>query len=589
MTGLDPYESIPSENLTKSVSRRNAELANAAQARALKQHFHDLSFHSAGVLADTLNGGLRRDLTAFIATGSLAASGTKPAIDTNTPILNSPKLKLISAKFGMLKSWNDLAAKVDAAGDLDVVPPVAVADGIGASTVRPGGAGMDLARQSVTPVHPVMVDAGISYGASLFNTGTAGTAAGSAKYKVRLHYYPRLVLWNPYQVGIKATTYAVQFSMPDQFYIIVNDPSLSGGSIKLTFFDSVSKSYLSATGNNLPHRPVFLVPAAIFKPGEALLFTADASGSMDRSTPWGDVNSAAATSIANLKLSSDKPLPLQDSFMLESQYAIDLPNTALAAGTASYLIEASGSEINTAQKQFWYKLWQVMGNTGSGSIASLLGNNPGNYPPLQYIDQSEGGALASYAPWFVGIPASASDPLRETRDARNAFYRCKWGHRFQWLADTNENQTIRAGPYHTPYLEYNVLANHNLRSSWHFRSPVEVCFRASAAAGRYTHGVLIDDPYGWDWSNPQLAPVPVNGKNRVSPFGAPALFGGQTYPLLSIPRKELPLISMGAFQHVPLSPFAWHPTYAFGNGLADPRGQRDRTTNFVEGNPASGD
>ena len=585
MTGLDQYETLPDAALTKSISRRTGDLVYpnlTTTTPPLKARFHDLGFHAAGVLADTQNGGLRRDLSAFLATGTIAASGTKPAIDVDTPLLNSPMLNLVSAKFGLLKSWNDLAAKVDAAGDLDVVPPVAVADGIGTSTVRPGGAGMDLARQSVTPVHPVMVDAGISYGASLVNTGTAGTAAGSVKYKVRLHYYPRLVLWNPYQVGIKPTTYAVQFSMPDQFYIIVSDPSLPGGSVTMTFFDSVSKSYLSATGNNLPHRPVFLVPAANFKPGEALLFTANASTSADRSTPWGGVDSAAATSIANLKLSCNKPLPLQDSFMLETQYTIDLPATALATGTASYRIEASGSEINTAKKQFWYKLWQVKGNTGSGSITSLLGNNPSNYPPLQYIDQSECGTLASYAPWFVGIPASASDRLRETRDARNAFYRCKWGHRFQWLTDTNENITIRPGYYSTPYLDYNMLANHNLRASWHCWSPVELFYRASAAAGRYVHGVMIDDPYGWDWTNPLLAPVPVNGQNRVSPFGAPAQFGGQTFALISIPRKEVPLLSLGAFQHVPLSPFYWHPTYAFGNSLADPRSQRQRTTNYVD-------
>jgi hypothetical protein len=109
-----------------------------------------------------------------------------------------------------------------------------------------------------------------------------------------------------------------------------------------------------------------------------------------------------------------------------------------------------------------------------------------------------------------------------------------------------------------------------------------VFFRASSAAGRYVHGVLIDDPYGWDWTNPQLAPTPVGGNNRVSPFGAPGLFGGKTFPLLSVPPKDTPLFSLGAFQHVPLSPFFWHPTYAFGNSLADPRMKRERTINYVD-------
>jgi hypothetical protein len=580
MTGLDQYESIPAADLTKSVSRRNADLTEAAQAGALKEHFHDLSFHSAGVLADTQNGGLRRDLTAFIATGTLAASGAKPAIDINTPILNSPKLNLISAKFGMLKSWNDLAARVDASGAIDVVPPTAVADGIEGFLMRTG-AGMDLARQKTSPVHPVMLDAGVSYGVSLFKTGGQGATAGTFRYKIRIHYYPRLVLWNPYQVKIKPSAYAVQFAMPHKFYIRIFDPGLPGGERQFDFLDNTSRSYATASGpaNNTPFAPVFMVPATGFDPGEALLFTADATGA-DRCTPWGTIGGTASR-IDNFRLSSSKALPLQDSFMIESDYSIDL----LSTSGSTYQVFAAqdyNPAGNYGWKQYWYKLWQVKGGTGPDTISKLFGNDIINYPPLQYIAQTEDGTSGSDAPWFVDIPASSSERLLETKQARNAFYRFKWGHRFQWLADTNENQIIKPGSYNTPYLEYNVLANHNLRSSWHFRSPVEVCFRASASAGRYTHGTLIDDPYGWDWSNPQLAPVSANGRNRVSPFGAPALFGGQTFPLLSIPREDVPLISMGAFQHVPLSPFPWHPTYAFGNGLADPRGQRDRTTNFVD-------
>jgi len=580
MTGLEQYESLADADLTKTISRRTGDLTYpnlTPSAPPLKAHFHDLGFHSAGVLADTQNSGLRRDLSAFLATGTIAASGTKPAIDVNTPLLNSPMLELVSAKFGMLKSWNDLATKVDASNTLEVVPPIAVAPPtIPTTSVLKIGPGteLDLTRQTVATVHPVIIDAGISYGVSLVKTTTPGATAGTFQYKVRLHYYPRLVLWNPYQVGIKASTYAAQFAMPHKFSIKVFDPSISGGSTLLNFFEAVGNSYAQSPGNNIPHRPAFMVPATTFEPGEALLFTADAGGASDRCSPWGVVG-GAATSLANFPLSCKKPLPLQDSFMLESAYTVDLPDT----NKSTYQVFAQQEAAHT--KQYWYKLWQVKGPTGAGSIAGLLGNDLVNYPPLQYIAQTEDGVYGSDAPWFNGIPASTSERLLETAVARNAFYRFKWGHRIQWLADTNENQTIKPVSYNTPYLGYNVLANHNLRASWQVRSPVEVCLRASQAAARYTWGMLIDDPYGWDWSNSQLAPVPVNGKNRVSPFGAPALFGGQTYPLLSIPRKEVPILSLGALQHVPLSPFAWHPTYAIGNSLADPRGQRQRTTNYV--------
>ena len=133
MAGLEKYETLADDVLAKTITPSTADLAlppQAGKASALRPHFHNLSFHSAGVLADTQNGGLRRDLSAFLATGKLAASGTLPEINTDSPILNSPMLNLISAKFGMLKTWNDLAAKVDSSGEIDVVPPTSVADGI---------------------------------------------------------------------------------------------------------------------------------------------------------------------------------------------------------------------------------------------------------------------------------------------------------------------------------------------------------------------------------------------------------------------------------------------------------------------------
>lgn len=582
MPGLENYEKIPSDLLHKAVTYRNGELAFATQGAtqaAIKAHFHDLTGDSAGLLSDTQRGGLRRDLTAFFANGNLPAQGAMPAMSEDSPLLDTPKLSLISAKMGLLRSWSNLADLVGAGNEVDVVPPVAIANGIDGYMTGPM-AGIDLARQNKAPVHPVILDAGISYGISLLKDGP-GSAVDLTRYKVRLHYFPRVVLWNPYQVALRDTSYAVQVAMPHRFYAKIFAANLPGGERQLNFLDAGQTTYASNSQNNLPHRPVFLIPSTRFEPGEALLFTADATGA-DRCTHWG-TSGGTATQLDNFRLSCQKPLPLQDSFQIDTSYVVELPTNEVN-NTTRYQVFAQGdSDGNGGWKQYWYKLWQVKGSTGGSSVANLLSNNTANYPLLQYLAQTEDGTYGTDCPWFVSIPASTYADLRETKEPRDPFYRFKWGHRFQWFSETNENQTVRAGTYNTPYQGYNLLANHNLRADWHFRSPVEVAFRASAAAARYTHGVLIDDPYGWDWGGDlsTTAPVLVNGKNRVSPFGAAALFNGQTFPLLSVPRKEVPLLSLGVFQHAPLSQFQWHPTYAVGNSLADPRVPRNTTTNFV--------
>jgi hypothetical protein len=47
--------------------------------------------------------------------------------------------------------------------------------------------------------------------------------------------------------------------------------------------------------------------------------------------------------------------------------------------------------------------------------------------------------------------------------------------------------------------------------------------------------------------------------------------GKERIVLFDVPRADVGLVSLGQLQHAKFSDFVWHPSYAFGNSLADPR------------------
>lgn len=571
INGYDNYESLAGSDIAKVTSRHSSDLSGcssseAAARDARRASFHDLTFNSAGLLTDTFRGGFRRDLSIFLNKGSAPDLGDRQGLESTTPILDSERLREISAKFGLIHHWNNLGAS--STSGIDPIPPKSLAGGTnwGWTGLNYPGSGIDLANQDTAPIHPILIDAGISYGVSLSKAGNS--TGGITPYRINIHYYPRFVLWNPYKVTLNAAKYAVQISMPHKFdvkVIVPNSPP-----INLVYFET----YYHDRYPNLPHRPHFSIPATSFEPGEALLFTANGNGAPNGNKAWGTF---FTQNLNHYSLTCNSAPPFKDNFYIQCRDIIRIPDTKIR--NTAYKVFAKADGI---YKHYFYKLY--LDRSSSGNVQQIK-TDPSTYPPLQYITQSEDGSSGGDAPWFSDSPDTASSPLRELKDGPvTPFYRFKWGHRVQWLNETVENQSIAPGGYNTPFLDYNTVANHNMRAGWHVRSPVEVAYRTTLAGGRYTHGITIDDPYGWDWTDGTLFPVPVKGKNRVSPFGRPADYGGQTFPMLDVPTPNAPLLSIGALQHAPLSQFAWHPMYAVGNSLADPRVHRNRSSNFVSSN-----
>ena len=146
------------------------------------------------------------------------------------------------------------------------------------------------------------------------------------------------------------------------------------------------------------------------------------------------------------------------------------------------------------------------------------------------------------------------------------------------------NEINSGGLNNTPYLQSALVANWNLRSSYAMRTPwdnlggtLPTGRQANASTyfgggpwffGAYSRD-LFDEAVGFD----EQAPVLRDGKFRGNPFGQPQDFATfqERYVLFDVPHPDLGVMSLAQFQHSKISEFVWHPSYAVGQSLVDPR------------------
>lgn len=148
----------------------------AAQQRldaAIELRFHDLTTYSNGLLVDVAQGGLKKDLTAW-----LANPGSGPSDDD-----------FIASAGAYMPRWGavrDYASREADGTAMDPMPAERV--DINSPATEPG-------------LHPVITY--ISFGLNVSNDG-----AGNP---VQFHFFPYIILWNPYNVPISAHDYEMRF------------------------------------------------------------------------------------------------------------------------------------------------------------------------------------------------------------------------------------------------------------------------------------------------------------------------------------------------------------------------------------------
>lgn len=544
-------------------------------------HPHHMTVWSAAMPINVREGGWKRDLTAY-----LESSGTVPGTraggadllgladsdnlvgpanaraDAASPSpRQAVRYEKISPNFGLLRSWAQRAKNgMTGSSTMDME----IGQLIPTSTGGANSKSVDYRDRTESHVMPVLVEGAMYYNLSYYDPATPTAAV---PHLLRVHYYPRVALWNPYNVRLKIPESAIFFHIN------------GSKSIEVTLRDRTRaryRMYWGLNGGAARGSMFYRMSGVTLEPGETRVWS-PASNS-----PYNETNFSA-----NL-LSADAPPNPSRAFYQDARAdgvplfqplstgtgPLAQPNslTGLPIEWREIVPPRPAGNIQTSawtQADDYFMSWKPL----QGSLTNLQSfqNMPmGRFISCayQYGDEDElpvewtSQDTVPMSRSTLARPVIATTPDRRTRD----------GFRLRWFQETVSNLIGGGSLAGKPHLEDSAIANWNLRASWSYRSAFEnVTDVAPHFFGIYTRD-LFDGEVDWNSMTPRSAGGRVLGAAFEPPSSAP-----EKRILFDLPRRGTEIASLGAFQHVAFSEFIWHPTYALGNSLVDPRVDRDKT------------
>ncbi len=226
---------------------------NTTQARAAaRARAHDLTTYSAGVIADSAAGGLRRDLTRILSSDTTGPAGTDflfPALGAvGAASHQSPPA------WGRLRHWWQ--------------NPVAHTGSISPSLPSPSGS------PAVAPV-PLWTELGLSF---FYEDLSPAATPGSGPFRLRFQGFPRVALWNPYNVTLDGQDYELGISSINNVVNLRIERAADAAYVRLfTLFGfrfAANSSFAAPpTGQGERQYLRFRVVVPALAPGEARLFS----------------------------------------------------------------------------------------------------------------------------------------------------------------------------------------------------------------------------------------------------------------------------------------------------------------------------
>jgi hypothetical protein len=585
-----PEDPLAAEIRPLLVDRKTLELAAGGEQAA---GFHDFTTGSAGVLSNTLEGGLKRDLSVYLASNGRVApksAGGKllaglqdsdnlvgPANTTDAEARGISfarhRQRLVSPKFGLLRSWANVGSGVSfrapslAQMNPKLEPrPGEMADSYDDTNPKPTA----IKEMDQTSLMPVLSEASIYYSISYYDRGPGQTN----RYGLRVHLYPRVVLWNPYNAKLRVN--------PTAICLFVNGSK----TFELELSDGKREVFGMTLGRGGAQRGslLFSLDGVTMGPGQSLVFSPSGAQAYQNARPSGNFLSAGQVPDVNRFFHLDSQthgpgflthvLPVQGDAVRWTSGGKSLTDGGVPALPIQFrevaLSQAYGSEFQF-QADDYRMLWK---NSGSGSGWSDADFD--KMPMLQFVSCALQYGDNDELPviWSEKMPvpveqtgASKPDGLFQAPDRRT-----RDGFRLRWFDEHASNRLGSGSLSGTAHFENAPLANWNVRSTYSLRSPWEnLSDSVPAFFGAYTRD-LFDDAVSWNG----MQPVASSGGATGFPFGQP-IEGTGSYILFDVPRSGTGIVSPGMFQHVKMSEFTWHPSYAFGNSLVDPRIGREGT------------
>ncbi len=601
------------------VSENSPQLLNPKAPGTIGKHFHDFTTQSEGVLADMANGGLKRDLTAYFqSSGKIADShglaglsdqdnlvgpanpsahlygytttGANPtAAQQEALFWSDTRHKFTSPKFGLLRRWANAAAPFRN-GELQAIPPkpepaprASNSNTLALANLTP----VSIAAADTPSIAPVLVEGSLFYNMSWHRaTPRPGQTTPAHPYQVRLHVYPRFVLWNPYNVNL---TLAPTIGMiqgngrqemwtdgymtfgNSRFDVMAQWIWFEGG--RSTNFVPANGSILDSEGYKDPYMGCwyFSIPRTTFAPGECLVFSPDKSAEYSRPATSGSTNYALES---NALTCLKPPHPSRSYYTSDSEIdgGIDfIPTQYWFAPTSAWVsggIKNQGDDCRVILKQLGNRTRVTFEEFDALPQVALLSAS------LQF-----GGGREPRISWSLnekmpveetGSTDVATQPLKIPPNVRT-----REGVRLRWLNEHLSNLEGSGALKGTAHFEDALLANWNPRAAYATRSPFDNIAGSLPSSGTlggpWFFGAYTRDLYDGAVSWNDQMPVPANGRYHGNPFGPPQESGGRPIVLFDVPRDGTGVLSIGQLQHAKLSEFIWHPSYAIGQSLADPR------------------
>ncbi len=598
-TPIDPADRA------RIVSAATAALAGT-DAEWPRARFHDFTATSLGVLADARDGGLKHDLSAWLASdGTVPALGDRPGL-ADTDRLVAPatedgaapgaasRFERTSPCFGVLRDWARAAVPFSGKQVPAITPE---------TDTRAGAASARLALCNAAPARlenprrdnlgPVLVEATNFIQISTF---AKTSSSGATLYQIRQHNYPRVVLWNPYNVELAAPAAIVMIQGNGRQEMwtesIYNGSTLTsqwlmfeGG--RSTRFDLRGLGIMDTEGYNDPYMGsyYFSLPATRFGPGECLVFSPARSAEYDGLS----VYRPGSYNLANNALSCDvAPDPSRSYYVSDSEIDGGVPFRPVTfwfAPTPAWSRDGRGV-VNQADDPR-----VVMKDLTGVSTVTFEGFD--RLPQLAYVSASlqYGAGREPRFAWNRAerMPIELLDRANP-RPTVVPNVRTREGIRLRWF-DEHPSNLLNAGPLaHTPFAEEAPLATWNLRASYALRSPWDNIAGTlpvgGGSSGPWFFGIYTRDLYDQAVSWPEQAPVPRAGRYHGNPFGPPQE-GRPHMVTFDLPRTETGVVSLGQLQQAKLSELVWHPSLAIANSLADPRLGLDGLTGTVPAGAAA--
>lgn len=597
----------------------------------LKENFLDLTTSSSGLLVNTVRGGFLSDLTAF-----LHSDGNIPpdeygnlGLSKDDQIIRSGKYVKTSPRFGAIKAWYDFRKEggwpklnnvISGTAKVSIKLPERATEGDFTDMQKfQEPIPPKVPKFDYQPRTPVLVDAFAQFNFAAYDRSNKG---GNG-FGLKTYVYPRIALWNPYNYTIQAERYRVVLYGPVSNALYVkaasNGMTYKASKTKLAVGSTVGSngkdhilfgSHLfgieqstrtdERTDQNLSNGCFFVFTldsdGADIPPGKVLYFSAPEgftqldygkemilsaknppdAGAFCHEIPCDFVNFTLEGSKIKEIRYFDNPTNGGDEYgYYRTQYAVSEDNISSPKGEMNPIrYDYTGAVLTKAEGK-------VSANVKNETVVQRLNTSfvgeRGKYNKERERDRTND---------FNGIKAGSRLFLSSSYEANvppEPPGEWQFGPRFlhvneqdvgRAFSHKNESDLFPNYVYRIPYFFY------NLRSPLVLRNP--------ASYHQVAKNSLTSAPYFWPRTRPRFtlndhAPFYQDGLYWGSPFGPNTKWndkGASQIVLFDLPLADVPVLSIGNFRHVLLSPFVWSPTYVVGNGNAHISCDPDKTVAY---------